>query len=135
MEFPDVVDGGSGDHLLRVEDDIGALLLEEVDADRVGGARDDVCRRVAVLDGLEGGQVGVTIVGEDERDLRHGQPLHEVRVAEIADERFILLVPEVFHPLLVLIDDDEVLALLPEFLRDVIAGAPATEDDVLNTFL
>ncbi len=135
VEFPDVVDGGSGDHLLRVEDDVGALLLEEVDADRVGGARDDVCRRVAVLDGLEGGQVGVTIVGEDERDLRHGQPLHEVRVAEIADERFILLVPEILHPLLVLINDDEVLALLPEFLRDVIAGAPATEDDVLNTFL
>ncbi|MBA7474779.1 hypothetical protein ES707_10134 [subsurface metagenome] len=130
-----MVDSGSGHHLLRVEDDVGAFLLEKVDADRVGGACDDVGRRVPVLDGLERGQIGIPVVGEDERDLRHGQPFHEVRVPEVANERFVLLVPKILHPFFVLIDDDEIFVLLLELLGDVIAGAPAAKNDVFDTFL
>ncbi len=129
-----MVDGGPRNHFLRVEDDIGTFLLEEVDADRVGGACDDVGRRVAVLDGLERGQIGVAIVRKDERDLRHRQSLHEVGVAEITNERFVLLVPEIFHALLVLIHDDEIFIFLLEFFRNVIAGAPAAKNDIFDTF-
>ncbi len=130
-----MVDGGSRHHLLGVEDYISAFLLEEIDADRVDGAGDDIGRRVAALDGLEGGQIGLPVVCQDKGNLRDGQPIHEARVAEVANKCIVLLVPEVFHPFFVLIDDDEFLGLLGEFLGHVVAGAPAPKDDVLDTFL
>ncbi len=134
MKLPDVVDGGSRDHFLRVEDDVGTLLPEEIDADRVSGACDDVSCRVAAFYGLERGEVRVTIVCKDERDLWSRQPLHEARVTEIADEGFVLLVPEIFHALLVLIHDDEVFILLLELFCNVIAGTPTAKNYVLDTF-
>ena len=132
--MPDVVDGGPRDHFLWVEDDISIFLPEEIDADRVGGACDDVSCRVATFYGLERGEVRVAIVCKDERDLRHRQSLHEVGVAEITDERFVLLVSKILHAFLILIHDDEVFILLFELFCNVIAGTPTAKNDILDTF-
>jgi hypothetical protein len=118
---------GVRDHLVWVDHHVCTQLDELVLAHRIVRPDDDVLFAPRVPDRLDGRLVRVDVAREDQHDLLVGDRLGNVRLCDVLLTRVQILVAQRLDPVLVSVEDHNVLAGLCEVVGDRVADAPTAQ--------